>query len=265
MNPAIPGGGGSGRQPGSSFKPFVAAAALEAGYPPGYTIDARGPKVIEGCFTVDEEEYVVNNSGGDDILDMAGAIARSSNVYHAELTADVGPLRVAEMARRLGVPVPDRDVACALGLGATDITPLAMASGYATLANSGVACTPHPIERIETADGRLLWEHSPDCRRVVDEEVAAQVVALLEGPVLPGGTAPIANLGDWATRGQDRHDERLRRRLVRRHGPPARDRRMGRLPAGHPLLHRRGDRRRRVRRPGVPQPLPPRSARRSRT
>ena len=202
VNTAVPGGGGSGRQPGSAFKPFVTAAALEAGLPPGYTIDARGPAVIEGCFTIDEEEYVVRNAGGDDILDMSGAMARSSNVFHAQLTSDVGPLRVAEMARRLGVPVPDRDVACALGLGATDISPLAMASGYATLANDGVACTPFPIERIESADGRLLWEHSVDCRRVLDSEVAAQTVAILEGPVLPGGTAPRANLGDWPTRGK---------------------------------------------------------------
>jgi membrane peptidoglycan carboxypeptidase len=106
------------------------------------------------------------------------------------------------MARRLGVPVPDRDIACALGLGATDVTPLSMASGYATLANDGVWCAPFPIERIETADGRLLWEHTPDCRRVVDAEVAAQVVDLLAGPVQSGGTAPIANLGTWPTRGK---------------------------------------------------------------
>ncbi len=202
VNTAIPGGGGSGRQPGSAFKPFVTAAALEAGFPPGYTLDARGPAVIEGCVDIDGEEYIVRNAGGDDILDMAGAMARSSNVYHAQLTSNVGPRRVADMARRLGVPVPDRDIACALGLGATDITPLAMASGYATLANDGVFCAPFPIERIEAADGRLLWEHSPDCRRVLDSEVAAQTVATLAGPVNPGGTAPSANLGAWPTRGK---------------------------------------------------------------
>jgi penicillin-binding protein 1A len=202
VNSAIPGGGGSGRQPGSAFKPFVTAAALEAGFPLGYTLDARGPAVIEGCVGIDGEEYVVRNAGGDDILDMTGAMARSSNVYHAQLTSDVGPRRVAEMARRLGVAVPDRDIACALGLGATDITPLAMASGYATLANDGVFCAPFPIERIETADGRLLWEHSPDCRRVLDSEVADQVVETLAGPVRPGGTAPVANLGQWPTRGK---------------------------------------------------------------
>ncbi|MGA1774993.1 MAG: transglycosylase domain-containing protein [Nitriliruptoraceae bacterium] len=202
VNPVVPGGGGSGRQPGSSFKPFVSAAALEAGFPAGWTIDARGPKLIPGCINPEGEEYIVRNTGGDDVLDMAGGLARSSNVYHAELTATVGPRRVADMARRLGVPVPDRDIACALGLGATDVTPLAMATGYATIVNDGEWCAPFPIERIESASGQLLWQHVPDCRQVVDPEIAAQVADFLRGPVSAGGTAPIANLGAWETRGK---------------------------------------------------------------
>jgi membrane peptidoglycan carboxypeptidase len=100
------------------------------------------------------------------------------------------------------VPVPDRDVACALGLGATDITPLAMASGYATLANDGIHCAPFPIERIETADGRLLWEHTPDCRRVLDAEVAAQTVELLAGPVRPAAPRRSRTSATWPTRGK---------------------------------------------------------------
>ncbi|TVR37796.1 MAG: PASTA domain-containing protein, partial [Nitriliruptor sp.] len=199
VNPAVPGMGGSGRQPGSAFKPFVTMAALEEGLSAGLTLDARGPQDIEGMCA---EPWTVRNSGGDGILNMYEAMAQSSNVYHALLVAEIGPEKLADMSARLGSPVADRDIVCPLALGTTDTTPLAMATAYATMANRGEYCAPFAITHIEDAQGNLIWEHSPDCMQVVDEEIADRVIDMLAGPVEAGGTAPIANLGEWPTRGK---------------------------------------------------------------
>jgi len=202
VNPAVPGGGGSGRQPGSSFKPILDAAAIEAGVPVGWTFDARGPKQIDGCESPDGP-YIVRNTGGDGIINMYEAVARSSNVYHALLIAQIGPSAAADMMGRLsGYPVEQRDIVCSLALGANATTPLAMANAYATLANRGVACDAYPIERIENAEGEVLWEHAASCRQVIDTDVADWAVDLLAGPVSAGGTAPSVNLGRWPTRGK---------------------------------------------------------------
>ncbi len=198
---AVPGMGASGRQPGSSFKPMLAAAALEDGYSPGLTLDARGPKEIEGCGS-GGEPYVVRNTGGDGILNMYEAIARSSNVYHALLVSEVGPERAREMFNRLSGFNNTQEIGCSIALGAIDTFPLVMASAYATLANAGEYCPPFPIQRIEGPDGRVLWEHNASCTRVIDRDSALRVVDLLQGPVSAGGTAPVANLGEWPTRGK---------------------------------------------------------------
>jgi penicillin-binding protein 1A len=205
VNVAVPGMGASGRQPGSSFKPFVMTAALEDGISAGLTLDAREPQAIEGCPSDSTESglWEPRNSGGNDILDMYGGIARSSNIYAALMIAEVGPSRAAEVFERVsGFPIPPDDVVCPLALGTTDVMPLAMASAYATFANRGEYCAPYPIERIEGPSGRVLWEHSGDCEQVLDTEVADRIVDVLAGPVSPGGTAPVANLGSWPTRGK---------------------------------------------------------------
>ena len=203
LNPVVPVDGSpmARRQPGSAFKPFLIAAVLEDGVPPTFEMDATGPQEIDGC-TDGGDPWEVRNTGGDGVLDMYEAVERSSNVYHARLVADLGPEKLVRMAQRLGVTDSDLTPDCALSLGAGSVTPLEMASAYATLANSGVRCAPYAITRIEDAQGNTIWEHSDDCSRVVDHEVADRVTDILAGPVGSGGTAPVADLGRWPTRGK---------------------------------------------------------------
>jgi penicillin-binding protein 1A len=203
LNPVVPVAGSEigKRQPGSAFKPFLTAAALEEGLPPTLEYDSTGPRTIESCAGGDDWE--IRNVSGDGNLDMYEAMARSSNVYHGLLVDEVGPDKLAAMAQRLGIkPLADREIYCPLALGSAGVTPLEMASAYATLANSGVHCAPYAITRIEDAQGETIWEHSEDCTRVVDHEIADRVTDILEGPVTSAGTAPVANLGRWPTRGK---------------------------------------------------------------
>ena len=203
FNPAVPSDIGSirvGRQPGSSFKPYVITAALEAGFPPNWTIDATGPAIIPGCDNGGPWE--VNNSGGNGLRDMYSGVKASSNVFHAKLIKEVGPSKVVDVATRLGIRRSPLPAECSLGLGAIEVFPLEHATAYATLANRGVHCAPHAITRIEQADGTPFYEYQPRCERAVDTAVADRVVDIMEGPVTAGGTAPHANLGRWPTRGK---------------------------------------------------------------
>jgi penicillin-binding protein 1A len=203
LNPAVPVEGSSigKRQPGSAFKPFLTAAALEEGLPPTLQMNATGPRTIDSCGG--GEDWTVRNIGGDGTMDMYEAMAKSSNVYHALLVDEVGPDKLAAMAQRLGIkPLDDREIYCPLALGTAGVTPLEMASAYATMANRGVHCAPFAITKIENAQGEVIWEHRDDCNRVIDTEVADRLVDILEGPVGSNGTAQGANLGTHPTRGK---------------------------------------------------------------
>lgn len=194
LNPVVPGGGGSGRQTGSAFKPFVAAAALEQGFTPGYTTETTSGQEIEGCGW--GEPYEPRNfagGGGGDMM-MPEAMARSNNVYHVKLSRDAGVTNIRDLAMRLGMEhspnlpsFAERD--CSIGLGSANVFPLEFAGAFAVFANRGERCTPFAITRIEDRNGEVIYENRSECDQVLDRGIADRINDLLRGPVRGGGTA----------------------------------------------------------------------------
>jgi membrane peptidoglycan carboxypeptidase len=147
---------------GSTFKVFVAAAALERGIPPSNTITTSDPYVSR-VYRNGSRPYVVQNVGSyPSRLSMTEALIRSSNTYFVALEDQLGsvegPVRVAQ---RMGLfsldPVADQVVAERRGsftLGAEATSPLALASAYSTMAGGGTQCDPIPVTAILGADGR---------------------------------------------------------------------------------------------------------------
>jgi penicillin-binding protein 1A len=184
------------RTAGSAFKLFTLVAALENGIPPGKVYDSTTPidipdPVCQGPDGDWKPENAEPGSGG--FIDLWDATAHSVNVVFAQLIRDVGPTKVVEVARRMGITgyVPP---VCSITLGAVGVSPLDMTSAYSVVANGGIRCDPIAIARVETAQGRLVFNGKPKCRRVISAKIAATVTAMLRG-VVDHGTGTAAQIG----------------------------------------------------------------------
>src|SRR6187431_49317 len=185
------------RQPGSTFKTFVLTAAVEQGINPDSTYYVSAPftyKVHPAGNCEDGTWWCVHTYANDYYgwSSIRSATIRSDNSVYAQLTLDVGPQKVAEVARRMGVRSP-LDVrgayVPAIGLGSVAVSPLDLASAYATLAAGGVYAEPTAIRRVVLPDGREDTEEgwgTPKRRRAISEGTAAVVTRILEQNIQSG-------------------------------------------------------------------------------
>jgi len=186
-------GGITGMQPGSSFKPFTIARALEEGYGPDTVYNAGGTWTVPGCSGACT---VKGGAGGP--IDMRAATSGSINTYFAQLINDVGPNKVAELAHRVGVSriSLNKTYGISLTLGAYEVSPLDMAQGYAVFANHGVKADATPIKKITMADGTVLEDNTgPRGTRVLSAPVADWTTDLMTGVIKRGGTGERADIG----------------------------------------------------------------------
>ena len=177
------------RQAGSTFKPFVYAAAIDQlRYSPCDSLPDT-QYCIEPLKHGNMEQWCPKNSDGKYSLKkrtLKNALANSVNTITARLIDQVGPGSVVEIAKNMGLtreilPVPS------IALGTVDFNVYEMVGAYGTFANQGVYVKPVMITRIEDKNGTVLYEYVPETKDVLSKDVAYTMVNLMEG-VTEGGS-----------------------------------------------------------------------------
>ncbi len=209
------------RQPGSTFKPYVLAAALtqtqqgKADITDNTEYDGSSGQLLGGV--------VVHNSDGEScsFCSVTTAMTMSLNTVFYKIGLQVGPKTVAASAHAAGIPTrrndnhqptlqnSDGQVGGGISIGQYEVRPIDQASGYATLADGGVSHTPYFVQQVTDSSGRVLYQHTPAGKRVFTPQVANDVtysmeqVASSSGDGLAGdrqtasktGTAQLAETG----------------------------------------------------------------------
>ena len=186
------------RQPGSAFKPFVYAAAFEG------AVDGVQPVVTPATTVMDEpttfdfdgKEYTPNNYGEKfhGKVTVREALTYSLNVATVKVAELVGYTRVTDMAHEFGLD-PSIRATPSVALGAYEMTPLEVATGYTILANDGVRTEPMFIRNVVNARGESLERNAIRSRRALDPRVAYLVTSMLQDVIDHGTGATVRARG----------------------------------------------------------------------
>ncbi|MDZ8135603.1 MAG: transglycosylase domain-containing protein [Nostoc sp. DedQUE04] len=181
----------SQRQPGSSFKPFVYYTAFATGkYGPDSTVVDAPVSYRDGNGWYFPRNYDGGFSGA---MPIRRALAQSRNIPVIKIGKAVGMNRVIETCRTLGIMSPMEPVT-SLPLGAIGVTPLEMASAYATFANYGWQSPPTVIARVTDSSGNVLLDNTPKPQLVLDPWASAAIIDVMRS-VITEGTGKGAALG----------------------------------------------------------------------
>lgn len=186
------------RQPGSSFKPFIYAAALEKGFTPN-TVVNDAPLSI-GSMETGSKAWEPKNYDGkyEGMMRLRVALAKSKNLVSVRLIRAIGPSYAQDFIQRFGFEAEKHPPYLTMALGAGSVTPLQMASAYSVFANGGYRVDPFLINRMLDSKGTVLFEAKPalanqDAARVLDARTAFVMDSMLQ-EVTKTGTAASARV-----------------------------------------------------------------------
>jgi penicillin-binding protein 1A len=185
------------RQPGSAFKPFVYAAALESGYSPATMVDDEPIQLVDAGRVWEPSNSNDTYAGS---ITLRSALARSANAATVRVSQDVGVIRVAALAKRLGISSPLNPVP-SLALGSGEVTPFELVTAYAPFANGGWKVTPWMVDSVAVG-GKTAYrgvEAIQPARRtqVIDSITAFLVTSMLRSVVDEGTGYFVRNAGIW--------------------------------------------------------------------
>jgi penicillin-binding protein 1A len=183
-------GGGSGRQAGSTFKPFVLAANAEQ----GKTVKQVFPAPAQVTLPTPSGPWTVSNFGNEAFgpTDLVDGTVHSINTVYAQLVLQVGPDKAAALAHAAGI-TSDLPVEPSITLGAGDVSPLELADAYLTFARDGERVEPFAIAKVQAPDGRTLFDATPKTSQAMKPDTAHLVDYVLQ-QVIDRGTGTGAKL-----------------------------------------------------------------------